>query len=333
MILGPQPLIPIPPIDAPKLLFRVVGVCVQPFQPAQVAHFALEGAVGIDEGGEAAPVGAPDANVDEVGSGWCWVLRRGSDGMGEGKSVHGGFGVGTERAEPERVDGKVLVHVLDELLRGLARQCQVLDDERLRLSAGVQRLIHFPGTQQRIQEPARNSVEGRPEHLEGVGAHPEGAAVVPEDVVLQGDALSCGTRFGSVQVEPGVMGAGETLDFVATGRGEAAEHDNAVVEGKEDAVDVVVGFLRGLGEGGDGFGSTLDGEIGQFDVGCGWYELDFEEGSYAQGPECASCAVEEVGVIGGGGLDDVPVGEHNIAPIDRPVEEAVFEGATLAGCT
>ena len=130
-------------------------------------------------------------------------------------------------------------------------------------------VVHDSGVHEMIEGPAREAVEGREEVFEGVGADEEGAAVVAEEVVGQGNGFGycgCGggaSEGGSVEVEPGVVGAGEALGSEGTGGGgvgEVAGHDGAAGEREEDSVEVVhvrvghqvLDFLDGGGDAADG---------------------------------------------------------------------------------
>ena len=59
MVLFSEGVVPVPIIDAPELLLRVVRVCVEPLHAAELSQFMLELAVGFDEvvmlGGSVAP--------------------------------------------------------------------------------------------------------------------------------------------------------------------------------------------------------------------------------------------------------------------------------------
>ncbi|KAJ6438178.1 LOW QUALITY PROTEIN: acetyltransferase [Purpureocillium lavendulum] len=175
----------------PELVLGVVGVRVQPLLAAERLHLVLERAVLPHHGASVAAHGAPDAKVHEVRR--RGLARRGVDGRELGVQAVGGRGAAlathAQRAQPERVDGQALVQPRLELVDAVVRHAHVLHHVVVAEPALVQRAVHDARVHVPVQQEARHAVEGRQEVVEGVPRHPEPAAVVAEEVVLERDGV------------------------------------------------------------------------------------------------------------------------------------------------
>lgn len=111
----------------------------------------------------------------------------------------------------------------------------------------VQGVVHDASVHVVVQEPASDAVEGGEEVVVSVAGYPETATVVAEEVVCYGDCFCDGGGAVShetfdVDVEPGVVGTGEVLDFCVGWNfvGEASNADDTEGLGIHDPIQVVV---------------------------------------------------------------------------------------------
>jgi hypothetical protein len=128
-----------------------------------------------------------------------------------------------QRAQPQGPDSQTCIAVLDELLGCPVGKSKVLDEHAFRMSGTVEGFVQHPRVQEVVQEPTGPVVEGDEalEVGEGCLADPEAAAVVAEEVFGEGNEFAPGRSGGrvrldfglGVQVEPGVRGSAETLDW------------------------------------------------------------------------------------------------------------------------
>jgi hypothetical protein len=160
-------------------------------------------------------------------------------------------------------------------------------------------MVHDASVVEVVQEQAREPREGDTEVVEGVHAHPEGAAIVPEEIVLYGDALGRGRGEGGeaagVEEKPGVPRGREGAQGEGRRRSrcETSCYDGAGGAGEEDAVDVVGGgcccFFLQFGHGVRDRGS---GVVRDLDVGSQVDKLQLHTCQHPQRTEAPSQRLE-----------------------------------------
>lgn len=304
-VLFPQRLVPLPIVDLPELVLGVEGLGVQPLHTLEGPQLGLDAAVDRDLS-HAGRGGTPDPDVQQH----VVVGPRGGREVG----VHADGLVGPQRAEPARVDVRELrVEPAGKGRDVLVREGHVLDDEALHESRAVERVVHYPRVHVVVEAPPEETRERGEEVRECESARPEGAAVVAEEVVLQGDEVAVDDRdricvcvefrgrgrgrsrvvqdLLGVKVEPLIPRSGEcdyreTVAGVGSGVfvGELSSHDDTFVRSKHDPVQKVhlvcfrhpSNHLLCMFDAGDG-------DVGQFDVLLCWDEGNLKECSHAQG--------------------------------------------------
>lgn len=149
-------------------------------------------------------------------------------------------------AEPEWVVAEGAVDVVGEFDGGGVGDCDVLDCVAFGEAALVQGVVHDPGVQVLVEHPAGEAVEGREEVLEAVGADPESAAVVTEEVVHQGDEFDrwgfgvAADEFVGVEIEPWILGTAEMLHTPIAVVGQAAGTDHTAVLSQQNAIHIII---------------------------------------------------------------------------------------------
>ena len=87
-------------------------------------------------------------------------------------------------AEPEWIDPKRLVGELYEVGSGGEWEGQILNEELLGVTAGVESRVHHASVEEFVEVPASESVEGCEEILEGGMPNPESPSVISKQVFV-----------------------------------------------------------------------------------------------------------------------------------------------------